>query len=140
MTDTDQPAALPHADFSSPVDLPPAEGEEPRPLLWAFIAIGVAAAFLALFNATALRGWAYQLEPGPVSERVVNAAESWYAQTEVLYLNRPVEAMSGWWEALKGVEFGGGGDSAADREPPQADDEGAEQDAGEQPRPGFDLE
>jgi hypothetical protein len=136
MTDTGkQPSALPGADMTSPVDLPPAEGEEPHPLLWASVAILVAAAFLFLFNATALRGWAYQLEPGPVSERVVTVSGGWYDQTGRFGLNRPVEAMSGWWEALKDVEFGGGEAGAAE-EAPAAETAPAD----EEPRPGFSVE
>jgi hypothetical protein len=132
MPDTDKPAlSLPGAEMTSPVELPPVE--ETRPLLWASTAIAVATAFLLLFNASALRSWAYEREPGPVSERIVGYAEGWFAAIERFYLDRPVAAMSGWWEAMKAVEFGG--DGTVEPETP-AEPEPAE----EEPRPGFTVQ
>ncbi|MBC2776833.1 hypothetical protein [Parasphingopyxis marina] len=134
MTNTDKPAALPGADMTSPVDLPPIEGGEAHPLLWASTAIAVASAFLLLFNASALRSWAYEREPGPVNERVVGYAEGWFAVTERFYLDRPVAAMSGWWDAMKAIGFRG---SDAEAAPEPAEPEPV---AAEEPRPGFTVQ
>ncbi|WP_299322792.1 hypothetical protein [Parasphingopyxis sp.] len=94
------------ADMTSPVDLPESEEEERNPLLWTSIAIAVATGVLMLFNADALRGWAFELEPGPQSERIVAITDGWYRQTERFYLDRPVAAMSEWWDGIKAIEFG----------------------------------
>ena len=47
----------------SPVDLPEPLLPEPHPLKWVSTVIATAALILLLFNAHALRGWAYQLPP-----------------------------------------------------------------------------
>ena len=92
--------------MSSPVDLPLPEEEEQQPLLWTSIAIAVATGFLLLFNASAIRSWAFDLEPGPQSEQIVMLADGWYKRTEIFYLDRPVATMSGWWNAIRALEFG----------------------------------
>ncbi|RED16535.1 hypothetical protein [Parasphingopyxis lamellibrachiae] len=132
-----------NADMTSPVDLPPPDGEEPHPLLWASTAIVVATGFLLLFNASALRGWAFELEPSSQNERVVAVADGWYQKTEILYLDRPVAAMSSWWLAVKALEFGSA-DEAADREigpDPVAVEEGTSRSATDDAEgPGFSLQ
>ncbi len=95
------------SDFASPVDLPAVEGEEESALGWASGVIAIAALFLLVFNAGALRDWTYDLEPGPVGQRAVGAAESWFGVTEAVGADRPVAVMHGWWEELKALEFGG---------------------------------
>lgn len=125
----------------SPVDLPPPDEAETRPLLWTTTMIAVAALFLALFNATAIRGWAVELTPGPYTQRVVELADGWYALTASVGLTRPVETMSRGWESVKALEFGGG-DEAVDDDaapenrktaaPPAPSDD-------EEPRPGFSV-
>ncbi|MEO1169575.1 MAG: hypothetical protein AAFW97_12775 [Pseudomonadota bacterium] len=146
MTDTDKLLAEPAekapltnpsggADMTSPVDLPPTEEEEQNALLWTSIAIAVATAVLLLFNADALRGWAFELEPGPQSEQIVEITDGWYRQTERVYLDRPVAAMSEWWEGIKAMEFGAdeqGGDVA------ETGERGHEPDPAEEP--GFSPE
>lgn len=131
------PGTSGNMDMTSPVDLPPMEDEGGNSLLWASIAIAVAAAFLLVFNASALRGWAFELEPGPQSEQVVQLAGGWYDFTERLYLDRPVAAMSGWWEGIKAIEFGSDDDpgEAADAASMPADDEPEETEG-----PGFSVE
>lgn len=131
-----------NADMTSPVDLPPPDGEEQHPLLWTSTAIAVATIFLLLFNASALRSWAFELEPGPQNERVVAVADGWYQKTETFLLDRPVAAMSGWWDAVKALEFGsveesGDAGGEADPEPAVTDESetGAAQDDPE--GPGF---
>jgi len=99
------PTGLEHT--LSPVDLPPPAKPLPHPLRWTSTVIAVAAALLLALNATALRGWAYQLKPGPLTGPVVAAAESWYDATARFGLNRPVDAMHGWWQSVKAARFGG---------------------------------
>jgi hypothetical protein len=94
-------------DTLSPVDLPPPDAPLPNPLRWTSEAIAAATLFLALFNAHAMRGWAYDLPPGAATERVIGAAEGWYAATAALGLNRPVETMRGWWQSAKERRFAG---------------------------------
>ena len=100
----------------SPVDLPEPLIPPPHPLRWTTTVIAVAALVLALLNAHAIRGWAWQLPPGPWSERAVIVAEGWYEAIGRLGLNRPVEAMHGEWQALKDRRFEDQG-SAASRNP-----------------------
>ena len=99
-----EPAGL--AETLSPVDLPEPAAQLPHPLRWTSTTIAVATLFLALFNAHALRSWSYQLTPNEYSARVVAVAESWYAITDRAGLNRPVEAMHGWWQGAKEARFG----------------------------------
>ena len=88
----------------SPVDLP-----EPlipaHPLRWTTTVIVVAALVLGLLNAPAIRGWAWQLPPGPWSERAVTAAEGWYDMVGRLGLNGPVETMHREWQGLRDARF-----------------------------------
>ena len=125
----------------SPVDLPPPDEAEARPLLWTSTVIAIAAIFLALFNATAIRGWAVELTPGPYTQRVVELADGWYATTDSVGLTRPVETMSRGWENVKALEFGGEDEAVedevapADRKmvaPPVPSDD-------DEPRPGFSV-
>jgi hypothetical protein len=99
------PTGLAHT--LSPVDLPDPAAPLPRPLRWTSIAIAVATLTLFLLNAHALRSWAYQLPPSDASARVVILAESWYDMADRAGLNRPVEAMHGWWQSAKDARFGG---------------------------------
>ena len=93
------------ADTLSPVDLPEPAAPLPRPLAWTTTIITLATFVLALLNAHAIRGWAYQLPPNAATARVVTAAESWYDAADRLWLNRPVETMHGWWQAAREARF-----------------------------------
>ena len=92
-------------DTLSPVDLPPSDPPLPDPLRWTTIVIAVATLFLALFNAHALRGWAYALDSNALTERVVEGAERWYDATASIGLNRPVETMRAEWGRVKEARF-----------------------------------
>jgi hypothetical protein len=109
-------------DTMSPVDLPPPGAPLPQPLRWTSKAIAAATLFLALFNAHAMRGWAYDLPPIAASERVIAAAEAWYSATASIGLNRPVETMRGWWRSAKEMRFAGSAveDVVADPADPRA--------------------
>ena len=87
----------------SPVDLPEPLAPPPHPLRWTTEVIAVAALTLALLNAHAIRGWAWQLPANGSSMRVVAAAEAWYGALDLAGFNRPVEAMHRRWQALKAV-------------------------------------
>ena len=89
----------------SPVDLPPSAVPLPHPLLWTTMVIASATVTLALLNAHAIRGWAYQLPNNAASARAVAAAEAWYALTARLGLNRPVETMHQWWQSAESARF-----------------------------------
>jgi hypothetical protein len=100
------PDALGLTHTSSPVDLP--EPAVPLPhdgLKWASTVIAVAAAFLLVFNAHALRGWAYELVPDETSAKIVVASEAWYDLTAKAGLNRPVEALHRWWRGNMNLRF-----------------------------------
>lgn len=89
----------------SPVDLPPHDPPLEHPLRWTTIVIALACAVLLPFNATALRGWAYELAPSASTERVIAASERWYDATAALGLNLPTDAMRGWWAAAQAARF-----------------------------------
>ena len=89
----------------SPVDLPEPAVPLPHGLKWTTIAIAWATLVLVLLNAHALRSWSYQLPPSDMSARVVTLAEAWYDNVDRIGLNRPVEAMHGWWQAAKERRF-----------------------------------
>ena len=88
----------------SPVDLPEPLDAPPNPLNWTARVFAVAAVTLALLNAHAVRGWAYQLPANAYSAAVIAAAESWYESVDRLRLNAPVESMRERWQALKSPE------------------------------------
>ena len=89
----------------SPVDLPEPLVPPPHPLPWTSTVIATAAAVLALLNAHAIRGWAYQLPESAASERTIAAAEAWYDLVGRVGLNRPVEVLHGRWQAAKAARF-----------------------------------
>ena len=105
----------------SPVYLPQ-DAPDSGALRWTASAIALASAFLLLFNAGAIRGWANELAPGPMTEPMIAAADAWHGLTERLGLDAPIETMRGWWRAAQGSADKGGRQEA----PP----------AGSQPRPG----
>jgi hypothetical protein len=94
------------ADTSSPVDLAEPVPPLPHPLRWTTLVILTASLVLAIFNAGAIRGWSYQLTPGPVSARIVAAAEGWYDLTAAAGLDRPAATLRGWWLKVKELRFG----------------------------------
>jgi len=98
------PTGLAHT--LSPVDLPEPAVPLPHGLRWTSTAIAVATLVLGLLNAHTLRSWSYQLPPNDYSARVVRVAEAWYDLADEAGLNRPVEAMHGWWQAAKDARFG----------------------------------
>lgn len=93
------------AESLSPVDLPDPPSPLPHGLRWTSLVIAWAALVLALLNAHALRSWSYQLPPNAASAPVVSAAETWFDSVDRAGLNRPVEAMHGWWQAARGARF-----------------------------------
>lgn len=109
------PDALGLTHTTSPVDLP--EPAVPLPhdgLKWATTVVAVACAFLLLFNAHALRGWAYELSPTDTTAKVVAATESWYDLTASIGLNRPVDALHHWWRGNMNLRFPGQEEAAPD--------------------------
>ena len=109
------PDSLGLTHTSSPVDLP--EPAVPLPhdgLKWTTTVILVASAFLLIFNAHALRAWAYELSPTDTTARVVSATESWYDLTSKTYVNRPVEALHHWWRGMMNLRFPGQDAAAVD--------------------------
>lgn len=100
------PDALGLTHTSSPVDLP--EPAVPLPhdgLKWTSTVIAVAAAFLLVFNAGTLRGWAYELVPDDTAARIVTVSETWYDLTAKIGLNRPVAALHHWWRGNMNLRF-----------------------------------
>ena len=116
------PAGL--EDTLSPVDLPDDAPGEGAPLRWTSTIVAVAAAFLFLFNAGAVRGWASDLPPDRYAP-VIAAADAWHGLTGRLGLTWPVETMRGWWQAAQAAGSGEG-----------AEQEGEPQPDRPQPRPG----
>jgi hypothetical protein len=103
-------APLPDPDglalTESPVDLPDPAQPLPAPLRWTTEAILAATLVLALFNATAIRGWANQLGSNDFTARVVIAVEGWYHLMDLAGLNRPVAATHAGWQSVKDLRFG----------------------------------
>lgn len=112
------PSGLAHS--LSPVDLPEPAEPLPRALAWTVKVIAAAAIFLALFNAEAIRGWAYELRPTPFNQRIVGVTEGWYDATATIGLNRPVEVMRGWWRSAQARRFAGAGDAPQKQTGPDA--------------------
>lgn len=110
---TTEPAKAPLPDVEglahtmSPVDLPEPDRPLPNPLAWTFTVIATAGIFLALLNAGSIRSWSYELKPSPVSESVVSASEGWFDVTAAAGLERPVDAMRGWWKGVQNARFPG---------------------------------
>ena len=109
------PDSLGLTHTSSPVDLP--EPAVPLPhdgLKWTTTVILVSSAFLLIFNAHALRAWAYELNPTDTTARVVSASETWYDWTSKAYVNRPVEGLHHWWRGMMNLRFPGQAPAAED--------------------------
>lgn len=109
------PDALGLTHTSSPVDLP--EPEVPLPhdgLKWTTTVIAVACAFLLIFNAHALRAWAYELSPTDTTAKVVSASETWYDWTSRVGVNVPVEGLHHWWRGMMNLRFPGQDAAAVD--------------------------
>lgn len=109
------PDALGLTHTSSPVDLP--EPAVPLPhdgLKWTSTILAVATAFLLVFNAHSLRGWAWDLVPDDVSARIVTVSETWYDLTARLGLNEPVEGLHAWWRGNMNLRFPGQEPAAPD--------------------------
>ena len=109
------PDALGLTHTSSPVDLP--EPAVPLPhdgLKWTTTVLVVASAFLLIFNAHALRAWAYELSPTDTTAKVVGASETWYDWTSRAWLNRPVEGLHHWWRGMMNLRFPGQDAAAVD--------------------------
>lgn len=92
-------------DTLSPVDLPGSRTIGGRPLAWTAAAIYVAAAILAITNASAIHGWAVELPPGDWTAKLVQATKRW--ETATAPLGRPHATMHGWWKAAQAARFGG---------------------------------
>jgi hypothetical protein len=90
---------------SSPVDLPGDVPEGGASLRWCVQIVAMVAALLAVLNTTAIRSWASELAPGPVTEPVIAAADRLYEAASGLRLTAPVETMHGWWEGARAVRF-----------------------------------
>ena len=95
-------------DMASPVDLP-GEDEEGGALGWASGVIAIATAFLFLFNANALHGWAAELPPNALNARIVTAAAEWEALTDRIGLGAPRAWLHARWKAAEEARFGGAG-------------------------------
>jgi len=98
------PDGLAHTE--SPVDLPEPPEPLPAPLRWTTEVIVAATLVLALFNATAIRGWSYQLDANAFTASLVTVAEHWYAATDSVGLNRPVATTHAGWQSVKDLRFG----------------------------------
>lgn len=109
------PDSLGLTHTSSPVDLP--EPAVPLPhdgLKWTTTVILVASAFLLVFNAHSLRGWAYELTPNDTNAKVVSASETWYGITAGIGLNRPYETLHAWWRGNMNLRFPGQAEAQPD--------------------------
>ncbi|HEX8192669.1 MAG TPA: hypothetical protein VF552_07180 [Allosphingosinicella sp.] len=95
----------------SPVDLPD-DAPEDASLRWCVHIVAVVAALLGVLNTAAIRSWASELAPGPVTEPVIAAADRWYDAAWGLRLTAPLETMHGWWEGARAVRFASGKEKA----------------------------
>ena len=91
----------------SPVDLEDDDGRDA--LGWTSRIVATASLFLLLFNPDALRSWASELPPGPMTEPLLAGTDRWYAATHALALDAPVETMRGWWQAAQAARLPDGG-------------------------------
>jgi hypothetical protein len=120
-----EPAKAPLPDTAgpahsfSPVDLPEPDAPLERPLTWTVTVIATAGLFLALFNAEAIRGWAYDMKPTPITERLVDTSETWFEVPAALGLDRPVTVMRGWWKDLQSARFPGQKEAGPAAEAPE---------------------
>lgn len=87
----------------SPVDFPLEAAM--AGLRWTSEIVATATLVLLLFNAGAVRGWASELAPGPLTEPAIAGADRWHAATEAAGLSGPVETMRGWWREAQAARF-----------------------------------
>jgi hypothetical protein len=87
--------------YEFPTDL--GEDAEPGALRWTATVIAVSAGLLALLNAQALTGWADELAPGPVSVKLVAAANAWEDMTGSLGV--PHARLHKAWKQVERVDW-----------------------------------
>ena len=92
------------AEVGSPVQVEPAPVDREAPRRWASITIAVAAAFLALFNADAVRGWFDELSPTALSEALRAPVTAWSDATAPLDGAR--RALRRGWQRAQAARFG----------------------------------
>ncbi|MGP7794661.1 hypothetical protein [Sphingomonas sp. CLY1604] len=95
------------AEVGSPVMVPADPAVDRRHAWrWTTIAIGIAAALLALCNAVALTGWLDERTPTATTERLRAPIEQWQRTTAALHLDALRTRMHRWWDAARAARFG----------------------------------
>ena len=89
----------------SPVDLPGSTFIGGRPLGWATAVIATAAAFLLLTNALTIDGWAKELPPSAVTERLTTLTGRWLALTDAVGLGATRALVHGQWKRAEAARF-----------------------------------
>jgi hypothetical protein len=95
-----------HEDLKSPVDLPGSQLIGGHPLRWTTGVIAIAALFLFLTNAKTIHDWADELEPGPWTEKLVEASGQWQDITDRLGLGATRAGAHELWKAGQRARFG----------------------------------
>ncbi|MGH6615848.1 hypothetical protein [Sphingomonas sp.] len=97
--------------YEFPTDLPDdADNGGAGTLRWTATIVILTTAFLALFNAHTLTGWAEDLPPGPAMVKVVAAANRWEQATADLGLGSGHARMHKAWTRLERKRWSGEGD------------------------------
>ena len=83
------------------------EGVAARDRRWTSRTVGVAAAFLLVFNAVSPLNWSRQQPPGWVPDTVRQLSEVWVAQLAVFAVDQPRQGVREAWDAARRARFVG---------------------------------
>ena len=91
----------------SPVDLPGSTLIGGAPLRWTTVVIATASLFLLFTNAATLDGWAKELPPSALAERLTTATTGWMELTDRLGLGAPRAFVHREWKRVEAAQFQG---------------------------------
>jgi hypothetical protein len=89
-----------------------------RAVRWAATVIAVAALFLLVFNATAIRSWAASLKPSEASAQFAVLAGQWEDATARFGLTQPRAVVHDLWAKQRALTWNGSPRVGADDPPP----------------------
>lgn len=92
------------AEVGSPVHVVPDPVDTTSPWRWTSVSLATTAAFLALFNGNAVRGWFDELSPNAATELLRTPIASWSHATAPL--DTPRRVMRHGWQAAQAARFG----------------------------------
>lgn len=77
-----------------------------RTVAASIVVFALALFVMALFMSSGLQSYAYDLEPGPLADRIAAAADGWHARMEELGTAALAQSFADWVSGLHEARFG----------------------------------